>query len=171
MNIYNYHPVTKEYISTSQADESPLEPGVFLVPGSATIVAPGPAATGYIMVLENNAWVPKEDHRGVFVYATADGSESEVLEIGPIAIGFTLLACPGRNYSWVNGAWAFDSVKALVAIRAERDGKLFACDFTQLPDSPLTSLQKTAWAVYRTALRDFPVTCNPAAPVWPVEPA
>jgi hypothetical protein len=171
MNVYNYHPVTKEYISTSQADESPLEPGVFLIPGSATTVAPAAADAGFVMVFENDAWAPKEDYRGTAAYATASGVESKVLELGPIAAGFTLLAYPGPSYSWVADAWAFDSTKALVAIRSERDGKLLTCDFTQLADVPLSPEKKAEWAAYRALLRDFPETCDPAAPVWPVEPA
>ena len=31
-------------------------------------------------------------------------------------------------------------------------------DWTQLPDSPLTPTQKTAWATYRQQLRDMPAT-------------
>ena len=40
--------------------------------------------------------------------------------------------------------------------RAERDRLLSACDWTQLPDSPLSAEKKAEWATYRTALRDLP---------------
>jgi len=43
--------------------------------------------------------------------------------------------------------------------RARRDGKLAACDWTQLPD---TTCDRQAWATYRQALRDLP-----ANPEWP----
>lgn len=57
-------------------------------------------------------------------------------------------------------------------IRAKRDALLAACDWTQMPDSPLDDEAKAAWATYRQALRDvpqqegFPETVN-----WPEEPA
>jgi len=41
-------------------------------------------------------------------------------------------------------------------IASKRLMLLVDCDWTQLPDSPLTIQQKQAWAVYRQALRDFP---------------
>lgn len=60
--------------------------------------------------------------------------------------------------------------KLLAVIRAERNKRLLACDWTQIPDAPLSTDQGEAWAIYRQALRDFPETCDPANPVWPVAP-
>ena len=51
-------------------------------------------------------------------------------------------------------------------MRARRDGLLFACDWTQLPDAPLTEAQRAAWRAYRQALRDVPETGE-----WPAPPA
>lgn len=60
----------------------------------------------------------------------------------------------------------------LERLRNERNNRLTACDWTQLPDAPLTSDQRTAWQTYRQALRDFPATCtDPANPTWPTEPS
>jgi hypothetical protein len=60
-----------------------------------------------------------------------------------------------------------DSLAALV--RTERNNKLSASDWTQLPD--VTIFTKTDWAIYRQALRD--VTAQPGFPItmtWPQEP-
>lgn len=47
----------------------------------------------------------------------------------------------------------FDPV---IAARLIRNLDLQACDWTQVPDSPLTEPQREAWRTYRQALRDFP---------------
>ena len=48
------------------------------------------------------------------------------------------------------------TTEKLVAIRTKRDTLLADCDFTQLPDAPLTADKKSAWVSYRQALRDMP---------------
>lgn len=60
--------------------------------------------------------------------------------------------------------------KLLDNIKIERSARLRLSDWTQLPDVTLTILKKTEWAAYRQALRDFPDTCDPTNPVWPVPP-
>ena len=40
MQIYHHNPYTQDYIGTTTADESPLEPGVYLIPAHATETAP-----------------------------------------------------------------------------------------------------------------------------------
>lgn len=61
MRIYNYHPESGNYIGTGKADESPLEPGVFLVPAFATDIEPPKynAETQYI-VFVGEAWEVKD---------------------------------------------------------------------------------------------------------------
>lgn len=56
-------------------------------------------------------------------------------------------------------------------VRQERDARLTACDWTQMPDSPLDADAKTAWQVYRQALRDVPEQEGfPCDVTWPAEP-
>ena len=53
--------------------------------------------------------------------------------------------------------------------RAQRDILLTKCDYTQMPDSPVTN--KAAWATYRQALRDLPAQpLFPTNTVWPTPP-
>ena len=60
---------------------------------------------------------------------------------------------------------------ASTSVREERNRLLAACDWTQLPDSPLSDTDKAAWATYRSQLRavpeqsEFPFNVN-----WPVSP-
>ena len=53
-------------------------------------------------------------------------------------------------------------------VRAERDRRLAATDWTQLPDVPLAT--KEMWANYRQALRDVTLQPDPFNIVWPVAP-
>jgi len=66
-----------------------------------------------------------------------------------------------------DGTWGLSTD----AIRAERDRLLSACDFTQLPDAPLSAAQKAEWSAYRQALRDIPLQAGfPNSVVWPIAP-
>jgi len=59
-------------------------------------------------------------------------------------------------------------------IRGFRAHLLQKSDWTQLPDSPLSSEKKAEWATYRQELRDAPAAnadvASPMDVVWPVEP-
>ena len=64
------------------------------------------------------------------------------------------------------------SAKAVAALRQERDSRLQACDWTKLPDAPLTTAKQAEWTAYRQALRDLPAnTPDPTNPTWPTPPA
>jgi hypothetical protein len=53
-------------------------------------------------------------------------------------------------------------------IRADRDTRLSACDWTQVTDSPVDS---AVWSVYRQSLRDIPSQEGfPWNVVWPTQP-
>jgi hypothetical protein len=58
--------------------------------------------------------------------------------------------------------------EAAGGVRATRDMKLKASDWTQMPDAPV---DKQAWATYRQALRDVPAQAGfPFDVSWPVAP-
>ena len=62
--------------------------------------------------------------------------------------------------------------QAATSVRAERDRKLAACDWTVLTDSPLTTAKKTEWKSYRTALRNISAAEGfPHTMEWPTEPS
>jgi len=62
MNLYHYDPNTGFFIGISDADESPLEPGVFLIPAYATDVAPEAFSpeTQRAIFTEGNGWTIEE---------------------------------------------------------------------------------------------------------------
>ena len=62
-----------------------------------------------------------------------------------------------------------------VAIRLSRNEFLAGCDWTQVPDSPLTAEQRTEWQMYRQKLRDLPADYAHVTSiddvVWPTVPS
>jgi len=83
----------------------------------------------------------------------------------------------------VNGVWtqtwevttlSSDQQATLTAnqaasVRQQRNGKLTACDWTQVVDNPLAN--KADWATYRQALRDLPKEAGfPWDMAWPTDP-
>lgn len=60
--------------------------------------------------------------------------------------------------------------QAIELVRIERNHRLVACDWTQLPDVPLTTEEIEEWRVYRQQLRDFPNVLVWNESQWPVAP-
>lgn len=76
MKIYNYHPEYKIYLGYSYADESPLEPGVFLIPAHATELEPPECSSCEVQVFNGSFWELKENYCGVY-YSTLTGQKIE----------------------------------------------------------------------------------------------
>lgn len=55
--IYNYNPITGDFISMSEADDSPLEPGIFLMPANATTLSPPIIEAGQVTRYIDGSWV------------------------------------------------------------------------------------------------------------------
>jgi hypothetical protein len=74
-----------------------------------------------------------------------------------------------HNFDYSTGHWLADDASAMRALRDERNRRLAASDWTQVPDAPV---DQAAWAAYRQQLRDLPDnTEDPRNPVWPTPPA
>jgi hypothetical protein len=56
MKIYNYNPENGYFVGESFADESPLEPGVYLIPAFATEIPALKATKGKVVVFVNGDW-------------------------------------------------------------------------------------------------------------------
>lgn len=132
MKIYNYDD-NGFFIGSSEADESPLEQGVFLVPRNATEIVPPAIGDGQAVKFENGCWI------------VVEASKEE-------------LSTPEE--------------KDLASmVRQQRNGLLYASDWSMLADAPLSADQVSLWKKYRQALRDvteqsgFPTEIN-----WPETP-
>jgi len=83
-------------------------------------------------------------------------------------------ARPDEWYDWNGGSWVFQADRFWAHIRQERDIRLYRSDWTQLSDVYFNVATKSAWASYRSALRDVPVHNADATSVsdivWPVQP-
>ena len=66
-------------------------------------------------------------------------------------------------------AWdAGEDNRQAAAVRADRNGRLAATDWTQIADS---TADKPAWSTYRQALRDVPLQAGfPQNVSWPQKP-
>lgn len=70
--IYNYHPETGEYVGQAEADESPLDPGTYLIPANATEMKPPAQLEGFVRVFDGEKWI------NVPVQAPAEPSPEQV---------------------------------------------------------------------------------------------
>jgi hypothetical protein len=83
MKIYNYDPNTFVFLSECEADESPLEPGEFLIPAHATQIAqPDDLKSNEVAVFDpaTDAWLKKIDYRNVPLYDITTGLRIEFLD-------------------------------------------------------------------------------------------
>jgi len=115
MKIYHYHRDTEEYWGEGEAHESPLEPGIFLVPAYATELEPPITGENEVAVFENGAWEIKADFRGVY-YETSR-LPVEVFEIGEYPpVGCTKDPLPLTAEEILQQKWEM--------IKAERDRRM-----------------------------------------------
>ena len=153
---------------------SPARPFVngqpnYICPARCTDKTPPVCPEGTAPVFDGLDWSISENHRGKTAFDTLSGQAVTVAQLGPLAPGLTLSRRPSPNHVWDGQAWREDAQKLLSAMRAARDARLAASDWTQLPDSPLAAGTKEAWRVYRQALRDFPDGWTKDKP-WPAKP-
>ncbi|MDT8717744.1 phage tail protein [Clostridium sp. 19966] len=64
MLVYNYGSDGR-YICSEEADESPLEPGVYLIPANATTIEPPEYDSQYIPIWNGETWDIKDISLGV----------------------------------------------------------------------------------------------------------
>tara|TARA_R110002126_G_scaffold725_5_gene4632 strand:+ start:797 stop:1255 length:459 start_codon:yes stop_codon:yes gene_type:complete len=96
-----------------------------------------------------------------------DPLAQRVVELAPMYDGQSWIQ------QWVVEALSQDEINAnaaqqAAAVRADRNARLAATDWTQIADS---TADKLAWAAYRQALRDVPLQAGfPQNAIWPQKP-
>ena len=136
MNAYKYSQ-TGEFLYEIQCQESPREPGQFLIPANATTVAPPEEQAGKARVWEGSAWGYVTDNRGETMYSVTDSRQTSVMSnvLGEdVPEGWTLTPPPDSDnkYTFVGGEWLPQSVEELRA-----------------------QLEDTLWSNYKTYQRKF----------------
>lgn len=76
------------------------------------------------------------------------------------------------SVGWTIRSWSQEELDETAEnIRERRDELLSSCDWTQIPDSPLSDEDKTVWQTYRQELRDITDQAGfPTDVTWPVIP-
>lgn len=101
------------FTGTAEAEESPLELGVFLIPGGCVETPPPAIPENNAACWSNNKWVLVDYFNGLIVYSTATGEPLTINGVGPIPSGYTVKK-PGPDQVWKNGEWV-DDIAAIVA--------------------------------------------------------
>lgn len=101
----------------------------------------------------------------VAIVHTTEGLAMEGRETAELPEDFDPVAV---SHVRLGGEWVRNEDVAWTRLRADRDARLLACDWTQLGDVP--DATREAWQPYRQALRDMTDTADPFAPEWPSPP-
>ncbi|BBF84870.1 phage tail fiber assembly protein [Aquitalea magnusonii] len=107
MHIYHYDPLTAVYLFAGEADPSPLEDEVWLIPAHATALPP-PEADDKVAVFVDGAWQLQDEHRQIPLWQ-ADGTPYSIGEtiaaqvyhgLGPLPDWLTATPPPGQFMCW-----------------------------------------------------------------------
>lgn len=181
------------YCCPTIAEESPLEPGVFLIPGGAVDMTPPNLEPGkaYKLNSEGSGWVAVADHRAVAVYLTSDGSAyvlghergdgNVYAGLGSIPDWLTTEPRPDAWSVWKSGTWLRDDAAWLAHVSASNQAKkeqlssAVTARIATLQDavelgisSPEEATMLQQLRVYRVELSRVDVTHE--EPTWPIAP-
>ena len=132
MNIYNYDPTTKEFLSVEVADKSPLEPDVYLFPANSTTVAAPTELEEHktpCFNTETKQWSIVDDYREVKLYSK-ETKEIVFAALGqtPEALNATILQPTSAYDTWdeLTQAWVYDSCLETTEAKSVVDTKVKA---------------------------------------------
>lgn len=180
------------FVGVVIADESPLEPGVFLIPGGAVDLPPPEARAGKRYRPNGlGGWDALDDNRGVQMFLVSSGApytSGQVVEgerydgTGPIPPWLTLSPRPNAWSKWDGNTWIEDEGARNLIVRQQnassRASKLAnaataiaplqdAVDIGLATDKEVELLN--AWKLYRVMLNRVDIELDD--PDWPNEPA
>lgn len=111
------------YVGTTTADESPLEPGVYLIPAGCVETPPPECAVGMAALLQGKIWATVPDWRGIPLYRTQDGTLTSIDAVGIVPADINATPSPPRTMDDVwqaaNNDWVIDPEKRIARLTAE----------------------------------------------------
>ena len=178
LTIYSFDSLTGEY--TGSCDEY-LAQGVGL-PANACVTAPPVIEAGQAAVYRDGNWQIVADHRGETVYSVADGSATEIAELGDYPAGTTPLEPATAWDKWDGNKWVTDNdaqrAAAVSQATTEKSARISEANGvtqawqTQLLLGIITDEDKvtlTEWMKYIQAVQTTDLTNAPDIS-WPVKP-
>lgn len=138
MKVYNFDPATFEYVGSSEADASPLEPEVLLLPANATFLVPPLPADDKKIVFQAGAWV------------LIDAPPPTLPVVAP-----EIIVTPWRFRKALNAEGLRSAVEAAIAAADQdtRDGYEFATEFRR--HDPLVVTMGAALGKTSAQMDDF----------------
>lgn len=107
------------YVGPVQAEESPLEPDVFLIPAGCVETPPPQAPEFKIACWMSTEWQLLDYFGGITVYNIHTAEPMTVEQLGPLPNGYTLKK-PAPHQIWKNGRWVDDLHAVLAALHRAR---------------------------------------------------
>ena len=105
--VYQTNPLGL-YVGPIEAEESPLEPGVFLIPGGCVPVPPPADIPEFKAACwSGKTWQLLDYFNGLIVYNTTNREPLTLTGVGPIPNGYTTQR-PEPDQLWKNGRWVDD---------------------------------------------------------------
>lgn len=101
------------FTGITEADESPLEPGVFLIPGGCVEVPPPLIPENKAAHWDGKQWQLVDYFKGLVVYSITTGEPLTLDGMGAIPSGYTMKK-PAPDQVWKNGEWV-DDTNAILA--------------------------------------------------------
>lgn len=95
------------YIGPVEAEESPLDPGVYHIPGGCVEMPPPQVPEFKAACWNGKNWQLLDYFEGLIVYSTSTREPLTLTGVGPIPNGYTVKK-PGPNQIWKNGRWVDD---------------------------------------------------------------
>jgi hypothetical protein len=160
------------YIGEHNCQKCP-KTGGWLYPANYTEIAPPAAQKNKISKFNKGKWIVVDNFTGEQIW-NKQTLQIKTCETPDVPEGYTAEApaTPYDDWNEKKSTWITNTKKQKEAewmqIRAERNARLTASDWTQLPDADLTDKEKAAYTKQRQQLRDIPQDFDdPDKIVWP----